>query len=68
MASLLGRLNDSERTALLENLNYLNMKELREFCDAHGIPYAIFFETDNGSVRKSRDADRKGFAEANGRR
>ena len=61
MASLLGKLTDSQRTELLENLYYLNMKELRGFCDEHGIPYAIYFETDDGRVRKSRDADRKGI-------
>ncbi len=37
------------------------MQELREFCDTHGIPYAIYFETQDGRVRKSRDADRKGI-------
>jgi len=52
---------NSERTELLENIYYLNMQELREFCDSHGIPYAIYFETDDGRVRKSRDADRKGI-------
>jgi len=61
MASLLGKLTDSQRTELLENIYYLNMQELREFCDAHGIPYAIYFETEDGRVRKSRDADRKGI-------
>lgn len=61
MTSLLGKLTDSEKTELLENIYYLNMQELREFCDARGIPYAIYCETDDGRVRKSRDADRKGI-------
>ena len=61
MASLLGKPTDSQRTELLENMYYLNMQELREFCDARGIPYAIYFETEDGRVRKSRDADRKGI-------
>jgi len=61
VASLLGRLTDSQRTELLENIYYLNMQELREFCDAHGIPYAIYFEGEDGRIRKSRDADRKGI-------
>ncbi len=61
MASLLGRLNDAQRTELLENIYYLNMQELREFCDEQGIPYAIYFETEDGRVRKLRDADRKGI-------
>ena len=37
------------------------MQELREFCDAHGIPFAIYFETEDGRIRKSRDVDRKGI-------
>ena len=61
MASLLGKLTKSQRTELLENIYYLNMRELREFCDGHGIPYAIFFESEDGRIRKSRDADRKGI-------
>ncbi len=60
MQSLLSKLRESQRTELLENIYYLNMQELRGFCDAHGIPYAIYFETGDGRVRKSRDADRKG--------
>ena len=61
MASLLDKLTDSQRTKFLENIYYLNLRELRAFCDAHGIPYAIYFESDDGRVRKSRDADRKGI-------
>ena len=61
MASLPDKLTDSQRTELLESIYYLNMQELREFCDAHGIPYAIYFETEDGRMRKSRDADRKGI-------
>jgi hypothetical protein len=61
VASLLGKLTDSQRIALRENIYYLNMQELREFCDGHGIPYAIYFETEDGRVRKSHDADRKGI-------
>src|SRR2546429_470428 len=45
----------------MENIYYLNMQELRDFCDAHGIPYTIYFEAEDGSVRKSRDVDRKGL-------
>ena len=37
------------------------MHELREFCDAHRIPYAIYFEGEDGRARRSRDADRKGI-------
>jgi hypothetical protein len=61
VASLLGKLTASQRAELLENIYYLNMQELREFCAAHQIPYAIYFEGDDGRVRKSRDLDRKGI-------
>jgi hypothetical protein len=60
VASLLGKLTATQRTELLENIYYLNLQELREFCDAHAIPYAIYFQGDDGRIRKSRDADRKG--------
>jgi hypothetical protein len=55
------KLTESPRAEPLENIFYLHTRELREFCDARAIPYAIFFETDNGRTRKSRDADRKGI-------
>jgi hypothetical protein len=61
VVSLLGKLTGSQRSELLENIYYLNMQELRGFCDAHEIPYAIYFEAEDGRVRKSRDADRKGI-------
>jgi hypothetical protein len=46
---------------LVANIYYLNMQELRQFCAAHRISYAIYLETEDGRVRKSRDADRKGI-------
>ena len=61
MGSLLKSLDDSERAELLANIYYLNMQELREFCDAHRIPYAIHFEGSDSRIRKSRDLDRKGI-------
>jgi hypothetical protein len=61
VASLLSRLSDSQRSELLQNIYYLNMRELHDFCDAHAIPYAIYFEGEDGRIRKSHDADRKGI-------
>jgi hypothetical protein len=61
VASLLGKLSDSGRSELLQNIYYLNMRELHDFCDAHEIPYAIYFEGENDCIRKSRDTDRKGI-------
>ena len=61
MVSPLGKLSKSERAQLLENIYYLNMRELHDFCDAHAIPYTIYFESEDGRIRKSRDLDRKGI-------
>jgi hypothetical protein len=61
VASALDKLNPAERAELLANIYYLNMRELHDFCAAHQIPYAIFFEGEDGRVRKSRDLDRKGI-------
>jgi hypothetical protein len=61
VASLLGKLSDSERAELFANIYYLNMRELHDFCDAHAIPYVIYFENEAGRIRKSRDSDRKGI-------
>lgn len=54
-------LSDSEQAELLGNIYYLNMRELHDFCDAHQVPYAIYFERDDGRIHKSRDLDRKGI-------
>ena len=58
---MLSSLSDTEKAELLRDIYYLNMQELREFCDANGIPYWIHFEADDGRAIKSRDADRKGI-------
>lgn len=59
MPSLISHLNQSERRELLENLNYLNMDEIKTWCRRHSIPYAIWIETSNGR-RKTPEHDRKG--------
>jgi hypothetical protein len=59
--SLLNSLSDNEKAELLRDIYYLNMRELREFCDANGIPYWIHFEAEDGHAVKSRDGDRKGI-------
>ncbi len=61
MPSPLDKLSRSKRAELLENIYYLNLQELRGFCDAHAIPYVIYFEREDGRIRRSRDADRKGI-------
>lgn len=59
MPSLISNLNTSEQRALLEDLNYLNMGEIKTLCRRHSIPYAIWIETGSGR-RKTSDHDRKG--------
>jgi hypothetical protein len=50
-----------ETDRLLADIYYLNTSELREFCDAHSIPYMIHIEGPDGRVTRSKDADRKGI-------
>lgn len=59
MPSLIKHLEPKEREQLLQDLNYLNLKEFRSFCNDHGIPYAIWVETESGGEKKTRDTDRK---------
>ena len=44
---------------LLDDLNYLNLGEIRAFCREHGIPTAIYIETESGQRKRSKDTDRK---------
>ena len=39
MANLLAQLTKRERARLLEELNYMNLEEIRGFCSERGIPY-----------------------------
>jgi len=62
MASPISTLNLSkfEQQELLDDLNYLNMGEIKAFCGKHSIPYAIWIETELHGRRKTKEADRKG--------
>ena len=53
-------LSESQRSSLLADIYYLNMLELRRFCDSHEIPYLIRIEK-NGLIVRTRDPDRKGI-------
>ena len=59
MPDLLSSLAEDESARLLENLNYLNLQEIRSFCTAHGIPYRIIAEDPGVSVKTTKDTDRK---------
>ncbi|HXY34193.1 MAG TPA: hypothetical protein VEI07_08195 [Planctomycetaceae bacterium] len=58
MPSLISNLSAAKQRELLADLNYLNMGEIKVFCKRHGIPSAIWIETDRGRV-KTRDDDRR---------
>ena len=59
MPNLLSQLTRSEQTRLLEELNYMNLEEIRGFCSERGIPYRIVAEYPNGKVKATKDTDRK---------
>ena len=49
MPNFLSQLTKSEQARLLEELNYMNLEEIRGFCSARGIPYRIVAESSNGT-------------------
>src|SRR5687767_9012217 len=59
MANLLSRLTESEQARLLAELNYMNLEEIRGFCTPRGIPYKVVAEYPNGTVKATKDTDRK---------
>jgi hypothetical protein len=59
MPNFLSQLTDGEQARLLEELNYLNLEEIRGFCSARGIPYKVMAEYPNGKVKVTNDTDRK---------
>jgi len=59
MPNFLSQLTKSEHARLLEELNYMNLEEIRGFCSARGIPYRVVAEYSNGKVKTTKDTDRK---------
>jgi hypothetical protein len=59
MASLIRHLDRNKQRELLDDLNYLNLQEIRCFCKEHSIPYTIHVETPSGESRRTPDTDRK---------
>jgi hypothetical protein len=59
MPNLLSKLTKGEEAQLLEELNYMNLAEIRAFCSDRGIPYRIVAEHPNGKVKATKDTDRK---------
>ena len=68
MSNLLSQLTKSERARLLEELNYMNLEEIRDFCSKRGIPYRVIAEYPNGTVKATKDTDRKPIVLARVRR
>src|SRR5256885_10195853 len=68
MSNFLSRLTARERARLLEELNYMNLEEIRGFCSKHGIPYRIVAESADGKVKATNDTDRKPIVLARVRR
>lgn len=59
MPSLLSQLSKDAKAQFLEDLNYLNLEEMRVVCSDHGIPYKILAEGPNGETNATKDRDRK---------
>jgi hypothetical protein len=68
MPDFLSQLTRSEQARLLEELNYMNLEEIRGFCSARGIPYRVMAEYPNGKVKVTKDTDRKPIVLARVRR
>jgi hypothetical protein len=68
MSNFLSQLTASERARLFEELNYMNLEEIRGFCSQRGIPYRIMAESADGKVKATKDTDRKPIVLARVRR
>lgn len=59
MSGLLLHLTPEDREQLLDDLSYLNLSEIRSFCNRHSIPYKIIAEPPDGRDMVTVDTDRK---------
>ena len=59
MPNLLSQLTKDERARFLNELNYLNLEEIRDFCSDRRIPYKILAEGSDGKTKATKDTDRK---------
>jgi hypothetical protein len=59
MANILSRLTKAAQTQLLEEMNYMNLEEIRGFCSERGIPFRIIADYPNGKTKVTKDTDRK---------
>jgi hypothetical protein len=56
---VLSQLDEAGQARLLEELNYMNLEEIRGFCLERGIPYRVMAEYPDGKVKATKDTDRK---------
>jgi hypothetical protein len=56
----LAKLPQKEQQRLLDDLNYLNLAEIKSFCKRHSIPFRIALEVEGGRRVITREDDRKG--------
>jgi len=68
LPNFLSQLTTREQARILDELNYLNLEEIRGFCSARAIPYRIVAEHSNGTVKATKDTDRKPIVLARVRR
>src|SRR5262245_45132245 len=68
MPNFLTKLTKCEQARLLDELNYMNLDEIRGFCVPRGIPYKIVAEHPNGTTKATKDTDRKPIVLARVRR
>ena len=68
MPNFLSRLTKSEQARLLEEMNYMNLEEIRGFCSERGIAYRVVAGCPNGKVKATKDTDRKPIVLARVRR
>src|ERR1700682_193114 len=59
MPNLLSQLTKDAQARFLEELNYMNLEEIRGFCSGRVIPYKILAEYPNGEMKATKDTDRK---------
>jgi hypothetical protein len=58
--SYISKLSKDKQQELLDNLNYLNLSEIKSFCKRNSIPFRIAVETEDGRKKMTNDDDRKG--------
>ena len=68
MPDFLALLAKAEQSELFEEMNYMNLEEIRGFCSERSIPYRIVIAYPDGKARATTDTDRKPIVLARVRR